>query len=64
MKTLEELKVLWDELGDIPVNNNDEIEKDFLSFPIGTDKFEVWDWFDEQCPNGLAKDLMFKNKED
>lgn len=30
MKTLEELKVLWDELGDIPVNNNDEIEKTFL----------------------------------
>ena len=64
MKTLEELKKLWDELGDIPVNNNDEIEEDFLSFPAGTDKFEIWHWFDEKCPNGLAKDLMFKSKED
>lgn len=64
MKTLEELQKLWGELGDIPVNNNDEIEEDFLDFPAGTDKLEVWDWFDEQCPNGLAKDLMFKNKED
>lgn len=64
MKTLEELKELWDELGDIPVNNNDEIEKDFLGFPAGTDKLEIWDWFDEQCPNGLVEDLMFKDKGD
>ncbi len=64
MKTLEELKELWDKLGDIPVNNNDEIEKDFLGFPAGTDKLVVWGWFDQECPNGLAKDLMFKNKED
>lgn len=64
MKTLEELQVLWDELGDIPVNNNDEIEKDFLDFPAGTDKFEIWHWFDDQCPNGLVRDLMFKSKED
>lgn len=63
MKTLEELKELWDELGDIPVNNNDEIEKDFLGYPAGTDKLEIWDWFDEQCPNRLVEDLMFKNKE-
>ena len=60
MKTLEELQELWNQLGDIPVNNDDEIEEDFLDFPVGTDKFEIWHWFDEQCPNGLAKDLMFK----
>ena len=51
-------------IGDIPVNNNDEIEKDFLGFPAGTDKLEIWDWFDEQCPNGLVEDLMFKDKGD
>lgn len=64
MKTLEEVKVLWDELGDIPVNNNNEIEKDFLDFPAGTDKFEIWHWFSEQFLNGLVRDLMFKSKED
>ena len=64
MKTLEELQELWNELSNIPVNENDEIEKDFLGFPAGTDKLEVWDWFDEHCPNGLVKDLMFKAPED
>lgn len=64
MKTLEELRKLWDEFGDTPVNNNDEIEEDFLDFPVGTDKFDVWHWFDEQCPKGLAEDLMFKDRED
>ena len=42
-----------------PVNNDDEIEADFLSFPAGTSKFDVWHWFDERCPNNLHDDLMY-----
>ena len=45
-RTLKELQELWDKLGDIPVNNDDEIEEDFLNFPAGTSKFDVWHWFD------------------
>ena len=29
-RTLKELQELWNELSDIPVNENDEIEEDFL----------------------------------
>ena len=58
-KTLEELKQLWEEFGNVPVDNNDAIETVFLDFPEGTDRFEIWHWFDEQCPNGVAKDLLF-----
>ncbi len=35
-RTLKELQELWNELSDIPVNENDEIEEDFLDFPSGT----------------------------
>lgn len=49
---------LWDRLSAIEVNEDDELEEDFLSFPAGTDKMDVWHWFDERCPNGLAIDLM------
>ena len=28
-------KELWEKLGNIPVNENDEIEEQFLDFPIG-----------------------------
>lgn len=53
------LKELWDKLSEVPVNNDDEIEEDFLCFPAGTYKFDVWHWFDERCPNNLHDDLMY-----
>ena len=52
------LKELWNRFSDVPVNNNDEIEEDFLSFPVGTSKFDVWHWFDERCPHNLHDDLL------
>lgn len=53
------LSQLWEKLGDIPVNENDEIEENFLNFPVGTSKFDIWHWFDERCPNNLHDDLMY-----
>ena len=61
---LECLRILWKQLGDIPVDNYDRILEDFVVFdylfPKGTSKFDVWYWFDERCPNNLHDDLMFK----
>lgn len=54
------LKELWKKFSDVPVNDKDEIEWDFLHFETGDSKFDVWNWFDERCPNGLAVDLMGK----
>lgn len=64
---LQELKDAWELLGDIPVDENDCTEEEFsihingkeVSWPAGTDKFAIWHWFDEKCPNNLAEDLMF-----
>lgn len=53
------LPELWNKFADVPVNNDDEIEQDFLSFPAGTPRFDVWHWFDERCPNNLHDDLMY-----
>lgn len=55
---LKTLKELWDIFSDIPINNDDEIEEQFLGFEPGVSRFDVWHWFDERCPNGLAVDLM------
>lgn len=52
------IKELWNRFADIPINNNDEIEERFLCFDAGDSRFDVWHWFDERCPNGLAVDLM------
>ncbi len=53
------LPELWKKFSNIPVNNDDEIEEEFLCFPKGTSKFDVWHWFDERCPNNLHDDLIY-----
>lgn len=53
--TSDELETLWELFGEIPINDNDEIEDCFLDFPVGTDRFEIWLWFDELYPEGVAK---------
>ena len=52
------LNELWNKFSEVPVNNDDEIEEDFLFFPAGTSKFDVWHWFDERCPHNLHDDLL------
>ena len=63
--TDEQLKDLWEEFGDVLLDYSDEktdgvLEKDWFIFEAGTDKLEIWDWFDEQHSVGLYK-LMFKD---
>jgi len=53
---------LWSELGDIPVNEDDEIEQPFLDFEAGTDKTYIWHWFEEAFDITLH-DLMYKEED-
>ena len=55
------LKELWGDFSEISVNNDDEIETDFMFWKAGTSRFEVWHWFDERCPNNLHDDLLYGN---
>lgn len=48
-----ELERLWELFGDVPINNDDEIEEDFIDFPAGTYRFEIWHWFDELYSKGV-----------
>lgn len=60
------LKILWEQFADIPIDNQDRILKDFVvfdyKFPKYTNRFEIWHYFDEKCPNNLHDDLMFPKK--
>jgi len=53
--TLIQLKTLWSEFSDIPINNKDEIEENFYCWEKGTYRFDIWHWFDEKLPNGIAE---------
>ena len=52
---------LWNQLGDIPIDGNECIENVFLHFPVGTGRFEIWHWFEEEFNLSIAKDLMYPN---
>jgi hypothetical protein len=54
--TIVELKKMWGEFGDIPINSADKIEVEFYWWENGTCRFDIWHWFDEKLPNGIAID--------
>lgn len=56
------LKEMWTKFGDIPIDEEEDIEEQFYCWNIGTNRYEIWNWFDKHCPNGLHDDLMFLNK--
>lgn len=45
-KNSHDLNSLWFAFSDVPINTDDEIETEFLHFEKGTDRFEVWKWFE------------------
>lgn len=53
------IQYLWDEFGDVPMDPETEcIESDWLIFPAGTHREEVWSWFEDVFPVSVAEDLM------
>lgn len=59
MKTLRErdieLEKLWKQFEDLPMDpDTEKIEEPFLSFPAGTDREDIWHWFDERHSKGIS----------
>lgn len=48
----------WNGLKDIEVNPDDTISTDYLFWRKGTPKLDIWLWFDENTPNGLANFIL------
>jgi hypothetical protein len=50
----EEIEKAWDEFADVPMNpETEEIEEDFMDFPAGTNREEIWHWFDKNHSKGV-----------
>lgn len=52
-------KELWEQLGDIPINSNQEIQESFYQFEKGTDCQEIWHWFEEHFNLSVVDDLTY-----
>lgn len=48
-----QLEILWNRFSDIPINQKDELEEDFLIWKIGENRFSVWQWFDKYHSKGV-----------
>lgn len=50
-----EVEELWRSLDDVPMDPETErMEKPFLIFPSGTQRGEIWQWFDRHHSKGIA----------
>lgn len=52
-------KLLWEYFGDIPINEQEEIDDVFLHFPKGTPREDIWHWFEEEFDLSVAEDLIY-----
>lgn len=49
------LEDLWREFADVPMDPDTErMEEQFLDFPAGTSREEIWHWFDVRHSKGVA----------
>lgn len=55
---LQQAKSVWAGLGNIPINEDDEIDEPFLHFEKGTDLQDIWHYIEETYDCSVACDLM------
>lgn len=48
------LEVLWKEFQNVPVDHNGNLKAIWYTFPRGTNKNNVYDWFNRHHSRGLA----------
>lgn len=57
------LEEQWEKFADTPVDDNENIDEDFLYFKKGENKFGIWTWFDKNHSRGLVW-MMFGDSND
>lgn len=58
MKNIIEAKKIWEALEDVLIDDNECILNDFLHFPAGTERYEIWLWIESKYGVSIGNDLM------
>lgn len=56
------LEYAWQTLTDVNIDEDEKTEQNWFIFPAGTDKEEIWHWFDERYSKGVAG-LLYGDEE-
>lgn len=57
--TLKAIKDCWYDLGEVAMTTDGTILEEFLHFDIGTDKQEIWNWFEDTFDINVIEDLIY-----
>ena len=49
-----EIEKLWEDLSDVPVNEDECLDVDWQGWCKGTHREEIWHWFDEHHSKGVG----------
>ena len=48
-----ELENLWRDFADVPIDEDERLEEDWFKYKKGTDKEDIWHWFDKKHSKGV-----------
>ena len=48
------IDILWQKLGNIPINEKEEIDENFYIWEKGTSRYIIWHWFDARVTDGIG----------
>lgn len=57
-RSVQVLYPLWDRLTDVPVTDDGLLDESFEQFARGTDRNEVWHWFEAQNPDFIVGEVL------
>ena len=60
MDNLKIARQLWEEFGDVPINDSDCILCQWRAFPKGTYRFDIWKWFEEFFEVSIAEIIDYR----
>lgn len=53
---------LWEQLGDIPIDEDECIEEEFIGFQPGTSRYTIWRWFEDTFGPDITASLEMDKK--
>lgn len=48
------IAALWQQFNEVIIDQNECIESEFHIWPVGTYRYDIWHWFDQNSKNGIV----------
>ena len=62
MKKYNDVIDMWNDFGETPINDEDELCEPWKQFEKGTNRFDVWHWFEDTFHIPVIKLMTIENR--